>query len=1749
MITTLSLPQGTTAGVNISASLSSPTLKITEAYIAFMPEATISTSSAMKENSTGVLFDTDGDLAQETAVFSLANIINSADGVLRGENDKVQLKVIVQVVDTYGIVYGSTITASLIATYLSGFGSTTTLNQLSSDPLVFTIAGPNLIWTTYWNSTSADAGGVVSCAIHIEHANTSTLAAYLVDVVADLHPYMQLVSGSVVTDSTNFTSASPVPPAVGLVSMPIIELDSKVWVNFTATLTSSVVAGSFVNVSVHGTYATAPSNGSTVYVTPVPARIIVPAPRSNISLGNSSIAETSDAILSIGEYFSHYVTLYVSEGTTLNPAVSVVVPADLMTVLGATVSVVSENIVVNNFAFSLHSNQSSSNNIITATFDSLVNTYDGNSTNNFIIIGFQGVVLPSNITSGTELESVSTFSYSNTTSTVMEEPQRVNNTIVVPELNITEVCILRSAQVQATSEFTCTLTVSLVNMQAPVYDLVIKNVASPDMIVNTDVRYSSGTISTTPGVFAVAVPLLDPASPINIVVEYNVTLNGSVKSGAPVVFAANVSYLSSPTTYGASYAVVAEHRIDTLASGLIIAVNTSDVVSVGDTVSLLYTIDLIEGITPNTSLVAKLSSGLSAMQAKVIAISANCGNLAVDDNGTITDADGDGTFDTVTLLFGDLCNPHDGAHTAADKVVVEVIVHVDDTPFNTVGTTLVANGILAFNNYTTVANTTLRIEGPELAWTVSWDKTSGDAGDTTTCSVVIQHAANSSRDAFNVDLISLLAPNLQLSGSVSASSPVVASYSTAPPSWTSIGGIASIPLGLVVRLNFSATFTTAVVAGSNFSVAVSGNFSSAATRGRVTKIGTDVANFTVPAPTTNITIASTSNIETVGSDIVVGEIVTTTITINIPEGTTLAPRIAVNVSGPTGVSILEAKLAPSQPHIVASDASYTVSASNGSLTNNTAIASFSSLVNQHDGIASNDKAVLSFTWVVLPWANVSNGDIVQVQSYFEFSSGSANNSEAVQVSTATVLVQNLQVYQSCTSQHYAQAGSQFTCFVTIAPTSAAPIYNLSLASIPTIHAVLVGSTVFTSMGNITVLNKAFTLTVPVFNPATDTNITIEYGSAIDNTAQLSTPVVFSLSGTYHTSPSQYGAVKAVNTTTNVTMEPISISGQIVSSSLSSLPSANVSIGEQVTVRYTLSVPTGTAENVNFRALAVEGLSLLSSRVVSMDSFACTPLGAGYVGTVSDPNGDGWNEEAAFPFDSLCNNYIGVDNTAKQIVIEVVAAVVDVPSTQFGSKLPLSGVLSYNSVNSSANAIVLVITQPELQFNATPNATVVPANSVIHFSGLVNSLTSTAAAYALSIVSAYSPFVQFISGCGPSSPLTAVFADNIVEVNADSLVLSSALQFGLCARVLPLIPSSSTFNLSFTLEYRSAPSSSNPSGRVFNVTASGVYSTTPVVQTVAVASTSNFPGVPGNHNVSVGDTIALESVIMFPAGTTISPNFTLVVPASPALSIINSTVSATVPGVTVSIVAGTVYLVFPSTELEFSVPVNLTVTTHLAAGNTSEHTVGVVEQHFTNEDSNNFPVSTLANVSIYVNPLPEAQRIMVLTPKNTPVDIEVWTESSSPDQLQPDSLYTHTQPGNGTAARTGTEIVHNTTSAMSVITYTPITNFVGVDRFTYTIKNAINGVSTGQIIVQVAYFDFPPVLSQAVYYTYENIPVEIDMLAHAYDVDGTVSLVSHGSAQFGNLTNNVANNVTFVPPLDWSGVDSFDYTVTDGLNEV
>lgn len=173
-----------------------------------------------------------------------------------------------------------------------------------------------------------------------------------------------------------------------------------------------------------------------------------------------------------------------------------------------------------------------------------------------------------------------------------------------------------------------------------------------------------------------------------------------------------------------------------------------------------------------------------------------------------------------------------------------------------------------------------------------------------------------------------------------------------------------------------------------------------------------------------------------------------------------------------------------------------------------------------------------------------------------------------------------------------------------------------------------------------------------------------------------------------------------------------------------------------------------------------------------------------------------------------------------------------------------------------------------------------------------------------------------------------------------------------------------------------------------------------------------------------------------------------------------------------------------------------------------------------------------------NRAPIAVADTATTARNTAVTINVLANDSDLDLLPGQSLRVSAvgSAANGTA----------TVDAQNRIVYTPRSNWSGVDTFTYTVNDGRGGTATGQVTVTVQPTgNAIPVATLDRATTNEDTAVTINVLANDTDGDRDGLTISQaGNAQNG--TTAIQNGqVVYTPRANWSGNDSFTYTVADG----
>jgi Ca2+-binding RTX toxin-like protein len=120
-------------------------------------------------------------------------------------------------------------------------------------------------------------------------------------------------------------------------------------------------------------------------------------------------------------------------------------------------------------------------------------------------------------------------------------------------------------------------------------------------------------------------------------------------------------------------------------------------------------------------------------------------------------------------------------------------------------------------------------------------------------------------------------------------------------------------------------------------------------------------------------------------------------------------------------------------------------------------------------------------------------------------------------------------------------------------------------------------------------------------------------------------------------------------------------------------------------------------------------------------------------------------------------------------------------------------------------------------------------------------------------------------------------------------------------------------------------------------------------------------------------------------------------------------------------------------------------------------------------------------------------------------------------------------------------------------YAPAANFNGADNFTYTLTDGHGGSSIGTVNIAVAAVNDPPVAKDDNFAAQQNTVLTGNVLADNgsgpdYDVDGdplTVAAATLSTAHGGTVSLNTDGSFTYSPAANYTGADSFGYTLLDG----
>jgi hypothetical protein len=180
----------------------------------------------------------------------------------------------------------------------------------------------------------------------------------------------------------------------------------------------------------------------------------------------------------------------------------------------------------------------------------------------------------------------------------------------------------------------------------------------------------------------------------------------------------------------------------------------------------------------------------------------------------------------------------------------------------------------------------------------------------------------------------------------------------------------------------------------------------------------------------------------------------------------------------------------------------------------------------------------------------------------------------------------------------------------------------------------------------------------------------------------------------------------------------------------------------------------------------------------------------------------------------------------------------------------------------------------------------------------------------------------------------------------------------------------------------------------------------------------------------------------------------------------------------------------------------------------------------------------ALVNLTVTPVddpPVAVADEVVTDEDQPITVDVLANDWDPDG-DPIEVASVSQPGHGEAVRV----------EGGLIRYLPETNYFGLDRFTYVIRDSSGLTATNAVILRLNGVDDPPVALDQEFALNRNTFVSVNLLATDPDGQTLTFRVVDGPAH-GELFNYPTVAV-YYPQKSFGGDDRFTYLASDGGRE-
>jgi uncharacterized repeat protein (TIGR01451 family)/fimbrial isopeptide formation D2 family protein len=974
--------------------------------------------------------------------------------------------------------------------------------------------------------------------------------------------------------------------------------------------------------------------------------------------------------------------------------------------------------------------------------------------------------------------------------------------------------------------------------------------------------------------------------------------------------------------------------------------------AVGETVTYRLTATLPEGTTPSVAITDTLPVApgvLSVVSASVVSVGAS-----LYDDGTpptqpvtfsITTTDnrpvgGDTFGDQVVFDFGAIYNQPDGDTDDADRIVVEVVARVENIAANIDDTDLVNAAQLNFGlGLVNATDVTVEVVEPVLTVDKSASPTSGDAGDTITYTITVQHAASSTAEAFDLELADVIAADTTyVGGSLDCSGGTQAADSCVESSGTITVGWDGLPIGETTVIAFDATLDPSVSPGQTITNTVDLVWDSLPDDGvphdrdDADDDGADVL-ITQPGLAKVVAdIATDTSVAETGSavngpepDLTIGETVTYTVTITVPEGQTLgaflSDQLPTTLGTPQGVlEYGSAVVTPGANITIDSDPgtpgdqATVITPSDGpdaDALDDLVTFDFGTVTNTPDGVLdADDLIVVSITAKVVDVATNQGGidDLTNLASYTW--TGAA---AAVEAQTDVDIVEPFVTLAKTNLVPFGDAGDTITYEVSVTHTGAstADAFDVVLDdTLPVgqsfVQVVAVGGdplpAVDTSVAGHVIFSYASV-------PLAAGGYTFRYEVVLTTAVEAGGSYTNRIDGSWDTLPGSGDPDDRATTgvdTADVTINAPALVKVTSSTNLGDTGQAyhdgtleDLAIGELVTYTLTVTFPEGTISNaVVADQVQADGdgvLEIYDARVLTTGANLSTTQSI--ISPSPIPAG---TTLVSFDFGTVTNSGDNTIDDDDRMVLEVVARVVDDPTNADADTLLNLGTLTYLNGDVSDDASVDVV-EPSMTLVKTMsgpvdgvvtmtielgNAGTAPAYDVVVSDTLAAATWDTTSIAAVSIPTGFT----FAATGGPGDATVTIRSDALQSAPQSSVEPGETVSFVVEAALADPQPPSPVTNTATNTEATTMPGT-DPGERDEPDVADSDQLDLPSIEVDKAAALAPGGDLDGSGTASPGD-ILRYTITIDNSGTAAASNVVLTDPVSdPNLGLVSGTVTA------------------------------------------------------------------------------------------------------------------------------------------------------------------------------------------------------------------------------------------------------------------